>query len=137
MFTQMEPCMLLKVGTHAFAGCSGLLEASREVCLCVCVCGFNQLAEGKLWFQLACGLAGGPGSGPGMMSIPGSRVSDGSWHTLVLELNRNFSSLTLDSRYAEGSRGPPLTRPLAAATSIYFGALVRGWTLLLLYRSRS
>lgn len=88
------------------------------------MCGCNQLAEGKLWFQLACGLGGGPG-GHGGMGISGSRINDGSWHTVVLELNQNFSSLTLDNRYAEGSRGPPFTHSLAAGTTIYFGALVR------------
>lgn len=59
------------------------------------------------------------------MSLSGSRINDGGWHTLALELNRNFSSLTLDNRYAQGSRGPPLTHSLAAGTTIYFGALVR------------
>lgn len=94
--------------------------------LCVCVC--HQLAEGKLWFQLACGLGGATGehaSGPDAMSISGSRVNDGRWHTVVLELNRNSSSLTLDNRYADGSRGPPFAHSLAASATIYFGALVR------------
>uniref|UniRef100_A0A674PRB3 FAT atypical cadherin 3a n=1 Tax=Takifugu rubripes TaxID=31033 RepID=A0A674PRB3_TAKRU len=44
------------------------------------------------------------GSSPGMMGISGSQINDGSWHTVTLELNRNFSSLTLDNRYAEGSQ---------------------------------
>lgn len=94
----------------------------------MCACGCNQLVEGKLWFQLACGLGGGTGgrgSSPGVMSVSDSRINDGSWHTVVLELNRNFSSLTLDNRYAEGSRGPAFTHSLAAGTTIYFGALVR------------
>lgn len=92
------------------------------------MCACKQLAEGKLWFQLASDLgggAGGHGSSPGMMGISGSQINDGSWHTVVLELNRNFSSLTLDNRYAEGSRGPPFIHSLAAGITIYFGALVR------------
>lgn len=65
-----------------------------------------------------------------MMGISGSQLNDGSWHTVALELNRNSSSLTLDDRYTEGSRGPPFIHSLAAGVTIYFGALVRsrgGW----------
>lgn len=60
-----------------------------------------------------------------MMGISGRRLNDGSWHTVALELNRNSSSLTLDDRHTEGSRGPPFIRSLAAGVTIYFGALVR------------
>uniref|UniRef100_A0A672HA03 FAT atypical cadherin 3a n=1 Tax=Salarias fasciatus TaxID=181472 RepID=A0A672HA03_SALFA len=59
------------------------------------------LEEGKLWFQLACGLSdGGVGDGPDMLGISGRRINDGSWHTVALELNRNFSSLALDDSYS-------------------------------------
>lgn len=60
-----------------------------------------------------------------MMGISGAHINDGRWHTVVLELNRTFSSLTLDSRHTEGSRGPPMMRSPAAGISVYFGALVQ------------
>uniref|UniRef100_A0A8D3CRY4 Protocadherin Fat 3 n=1 Tax=Scophthalmus maximus TaxID=52904 RepID=A0A8D3CRY4_SCOMX len=75
---------------------------------------------------LACGLGGGRGGGgsPNMMGISGRQISDGSWHTVALELNRNFSSLALDDSYVEQRRGPPFIQPLAPDRTIYFGALV-------------
>ncbi|XP_058490764.1 protocadherin Fat 3a isoform X2 [Solea solea] len=91
-------------------------------------CTVLKLEEGKLWFQLACGL-GGSGSGgsdnPNMLGISGRRISDGSWHTVALELNRNFSSLALDDSYVEQRRGPPFMQPLPPDRTIYFGALVQ------------
>uniref|UniRef100_A0A8C3AA70 FAT atypical cadherin 3a n=1 Tax=Cyclopterus lumpus TaxID=8103 RepID=A0A8C3AA70_CYCLU len=59
------------------------------------------LEEGKLWFQLACGLGSGGGNSPDMLGISGRRINDGSWHTVALELNRNFSSLALDESYVQ------------------------------------
>ncbi|XP_070826259.1 protocadherin Fat 3a isoform X9 [Chaetodon trifascialis] len=95
MYTQTEPCTILK------------------------------LEEGKLWFQLACGLGSGGGDGPDMLGISGRRINDGSWHTVALELNRNLSSLALDDSYVEQRRGPSVIQPLAPDRSIYFGALVQ------------
>ncbi|XP_076590810.1 protocadherin Fat 3-like isoform X8 [Chaetodon auriga] len=97
MYTQTEPCTVLK------------------------------LEEGKLWFQLACGLGsgGGGGDGPDMLGISGRRINDGNWHTVALELNRNLSSLALDDSYVEQRRGPSVIQPLAPDRSIYFGALVQ------------
>uniref|UniRef100_A0A665T275 FAT atypical cadherin 3a n=1 Tax=Echeneis naucrates TaxID=173247 RepID=A0A665T275_ECHNA len=80
------------------------------------------LEDGKLWFQLACGLGGS--DSPAMLGISGRRVSDGGWHTVALELNRNFSSLALDDSYVEQRRGPPFIPPLPPDRTIYFGALV-------------
>ncbi|KAF3692560.1 Protocadherin Fat 3 FAT tumor suppressor -like protein 3 Precursor [Channa argus] len=89
----------------------------------------EQLEEGKLWFQLACGIGGGEGGDSGdsgdMLGISSRRINDGSWHTVALELNRNFSSLALDDSYVERRRGPPFTQPLAPDRSVYFGALVQ------------
>uniref|UniRef100_A0A8C4NQV8 FAT atypical cadherin 3a n=1 Tax=Dicentrarchus labrax TaxID=13489 RepID=A0A8C4NQV8_DICLA len=42
---------------------------------------------------------GGGGDSPDMLGISGRRINDGSWHTVALELNRNFSSLALDDRF--------------------------------------
>uniref|UniRef100_A0A8C9WZK6 FAT atypical cadherin 3a n=1 Tax=Sander lucioperca TaxID=283035 RepID=A0A8C9WZK6_SANLU len=71
---------------------------------------YTHLEEGKLWFQLACGLGGG--DSPDMLGISGRRINDGSWHTVALELNHNFSSLALDDSYVERRRGPPFLQPL-------------------------
>uniref|UniRef100_A0A8K9WW54 FAT atypical cadherin 3a n=1 Tax=Oncorhynchus mykiss TaxID=8022 RepID=A0A8K9WW54_ONCMY len=76
------------------------------------------LKEGKLWFQLDCG------NSPGMLGISGRPINDGNWHTVTLELNRNFTSLSLDDSYVERRRGPPSFQPLGADGSIYFGAQV-------------
>ncbi|KAM7399908.1 hypothetical protein PAMP_019144 [Pampus punctatissimus] len=90
-------------------------------------CTVLKLEEGKLWFQLACGLggSGGGSDNPDMLGISGRRINDGSWHTVVLELNRNFSSLALDDSYVERRRGPPFIQPLSPDRTIYFGALVQ------------
>uniref|UniRef100_A0A665T2A5 FAT atypical cadherin 3a n=1 Tax=Echeneis naucrates TaxID=173247 RepID=A0A665T2A5_ECHNA len=72
--------------------------------------------------KLACGLGGS--DSPAMLGISGRRVSDGGWHTVALELNRNFSSLALDDSYVEQRRGPPFIPPLPPDRTIYFGALV-------------
>ncbi|XP_078140221.1 protocadherin Fat 3a isoform X1 [Centroberyx gerrardi] len=86
-------------------------------------CTVLKLEEGKLWFQLACGPGSG-GDSPGMLGISGRRINDGSWHTVALELNRNFTSLALDDSYVERRHGPPPIQPLAPDRTIYFGALV-------------
>ncbi|XP_074535832.1 protocadherin Fat 3a isoform X2 [Halichoeres trimaculatus] len=91
-------------------------------------CTVLKLEEGKLWFQLTCGLPDGPGGvsdGSDMLGISGRRINDGSWHTVALELNRNFSSLALDDSYVERRRGPPFMQPLAPDRTIFFGALVQ------------
>lgn len=87
------------------------------------VCLFEQMEEGKLWFLLACGLSGG-GKSTDMLGISGRRIDDGSWHTVVVELNRNFSSLAVDDSYVERRRGPLYIQPLGLDRDIYFGALV-------------
>ncbi len=99
------------------------------VCACVRACVrvrlCVQLEEGKLWFQLACSLGtAAAADGADMLGISGRRINDGSWHTVALELNRNFSSLALDDSYVERRHGLPFVRPLALDRTIYFGALV-------------
>ncbi|XP_026152475.1 protocadherin Fat 3a isoform X3 [Mastacembelus armatus] len=84
-------------------------------------CTVLKLDEGKLWFQLACG----GGDSTDMLGISSRRINDGSWHTVALELNRNFSSLALDDSYVERRRGPPFIQLLAPDRTIYFGALVQ------------
>uniref|UniRef100_A0A3Q3GNQ5 FAT atypical cadherin 3a n=1 Tax=Labrus bergylta TaxID=56723 RepID=A0A3Q3GNQ5_9LABR len=86
-------------------------------------CTVLKLEEGKLWFQLTCALSDGPSDD--MLGISGRRINDGGWHTVTLEINRNYSSLALDDSYVERRRGPPFIQPLAPDRTIYFGALVQ------------
>uniref|UniRef100_A0A2K5D8Q4 Protocadherin Fat 3 n=1 Tax=Aotus nancymaae TaxID=37293 RepID=A0A2K5D8Q4_AOTNA len=82
-------------------------------------CIILKIVDGKLWFQLDCG------SGPGILGISGRAVNDGSWHSVFLELNRNFTSLSLDDSYVERRRAPLYFQTLSTESSIYFGALVQ------------
>ena len=100
------------------------------VSLCVCVC-VSQLEEGKLWFHMDCAgiggrgaAAGATGDSPGTLGISGRPINDGNWHTVVLELNRNFTSLALDDSYEERRRGPPRFQPLGPDGAVFFGAQV-------------
>lgn len=79
----------------------------------------TQIIDGKLWFQLDCG------SGPGLLGISSRAVNDGSWHSVFLELNRNFTSLSLDDSYVERRRAPLYFQTLSTESTIYFGALVQ------------
>lgn len=52
-------------------------------------------------------------------------MNDGSWHSVFLELNRNFTSLSLDDSYVERRRAPLYFQTLSAESTIYLGALVQ------------
>ncbi|XP_075054823.1 protocadherin Fat 3 isoform X5 [Mixophyes fleayi] len=82
-------------------------------------CMILKIVDGKLWFQLDCG------SGPGILGISGRTVNDGNWHSVFLELNRNFTSLSLDDSYVERRKAPLYFQTLSADSSIYFGAQVQ------------
>ncbi|XP_053312519.1 protocadherin Fat 3 [Spea bombifrons] len=82
-------------------------------------CMILKIVDGKLWFQLDCG------SGPGILGISGRTVNDGSWHSVYLELNRNFTSLSLDDSYVERRKAPLYFQTLSTDSSIYFGAQVQ------------
>ncbi|XP_068122905.1 protocadherin Fat 3 isoform X5 [Hyperolius riggenbachi] len=82
-------------------------------------CMILKIVDGKLWFQLDCG------SGPGILGISGRMVNDGSWHSVFLELNRNFTSLSLDDSYVERRKAPLYFQTLGTDSSIYFGAQVQ------------
>uniref|UniRef100_A0A3Q2XS24 FAT atypical cadherin 3a n=1 Tax=Hippocampus comes TaxID=109280 RepID=A0A3Q2XS24_HIPCM len=88
-------------------------------------CTILKLDEGKLWFQLSCAPGTGGGDSPDMLGISGRRINDGSWHTVAMELNRNFSSLSLDDSYVERRHGQTDVQPFAPDRTIYFGALVQ------------
>ncbi|XP_030415053.1 LOW QUALITY PROTEIN: protocadherin Fat 3 [Gopherus evgoodei] len=82
-------------------------------------CIILKIMDGKLWFQLDCG------SGPGILGISGRTVNDGNWHSVFLELNRNFTSLSLDDSYVERRKAPLYFQTLSTDSSVYFGALVQ------------
>ncbi|MBN3304009.1 FAT3 protein, partial [Amia calva] len=82
-------------------------------------CTILKIEDGKLWFQLDCG------NSPGILVISGRPINDGNWHTVFLELNRNFTSLSLDDIYVERRRAPLHYQPLGPDGSIYFGAQVQ------------
>uniref|UniRef100_A0A8C9T5I0 FAT atypical cadherin 3 n=1 Tax=Scleropages formosus TaxID=113540 RepID=A0A8C9T5I0_SCLFO len=82
-------------------------------------CTILKIEEGKLWFQLDCG------NSPGILGISGRPINDGSWHTVSLELNRNFTSLSLDDSYVERRRAPVPFQLLGPDSAIYFGAQVQ------------
>uniref|UniRef100_A0A8C3XJ89 Protocadherin Fat 3 n=2 Tax=Chelydra serpentina TaxID=8475 RepID=A0A8C3XJ89_CHESE len=82
-------------------------------------CIILKIVDGKLWFQLDCG------SGPGILGISGRTVNDGNWHSVFLELNRNFTSLSLDDSYVERRKAPLYFQTLSTESSVYFGAQVQ------------
>ncbi|KAJ8280395.1 hypothetical protein GJAV_G00054020 [Gymnothorax javanicus] len=82
-------------------------------------CTILKIEEGKLWFQLDCG------NSPGILGISGRPINDGNWHSVSLELNRNYTSLSLDDSYVERRRAPLHFHPLGPDSSIYFGAQVQ------------
>ncbi|KAK0149004.1 Protocadherin Fat 3 [Merluccius polli] len=96
-------------------------------------CTVLKLEEGKLWFHMDCAGIGGwgmaavgaTGDSPGTLGISGCPINDGNWHTVTLELNRNFTSLALDDSYVERRRGAPRFQPLGPDGAIFFGAQVQ------------
>ncbi|XP_029458166.1 protocadherin Fat 3 isoform X2 [Rhinatrema bivittatum] len=82
-------------------------------------CIILKIVDGKLWFQLDCA------SGPGILGISGRGVNDGNWHSIFLELNRNFTSLSLDDSYVERRKAPLYFQALSTDSSVYFGAQVQ------------
>lgn len=104
----MSPHSLCKHITRQPSAWSALISVSLP-----------QIVDGKLWFQLDCG------SGPGILGISGRAVNDGSWHSVFLELNRNFTSLSLDDSYVERRKAPLYFQTLSTDSSVYFGAQVQ------------
>lgn len=72
----------------------------------------------ELWFQGDCR------SHQEGLSVPGWPINDGRWHTVSLEMSGDVTTLTLDSRYVEGSSRGLSSRPWApgGSASLVFGA---------------
>nr|XP_015831508.2 protocadherin Fat 3a isoform X4 [Nothobranchius furzeri] len=115
---QMELKLTLRIRTLQSTGIIMYMHTERCIIL--------KLMEGKLWFQQSCGHStGGFGDTPDMLGPAGRRINDGNWHTVALELNRNFSSLTLDDSYIEQRHAPLMIQTFSPDRTIYFGALVQ------------
>ncbi|KAM6933567.1 protocadherin Fat 3-like [Xenentodon cancila] len=113
---QTELRLTLRIRTLQSRGIVMYMHTERCVIL--------RLQDGKLWLQLACSPAGGAAGAPDMLGLSGRRINDGGWHTVALELRRNFSSLALDDSYTEQRHAwsAPVFSP---DRSVYFGALVQ------------
>uniref|UniRef100_A0A672H9K0 FAT atypical cadherin 3b n=1 Tax=Salarias fasciatus TaxID=181472 RepID=A0A672H9K0_SALFA len=85
-------------------------------------CTMLKIEGGRLWFQLDCDNT------LGIMGISGRPINDGLWHSVALELTRNYTLLSLDDSYVErrrAARAPVRLWPLAPDSSFFFGAQVR------------
>ncbi|KAK5608383.1 hypothetical protein CRENBAI_026607 [Crenichthys baileyi] len=134
MYMHNERCIILKVQQVSFrrAQTPPTEAVSRSNTILFCNTTVRRavtsvdspLEEGKLWFQLSCApLPSGGVNGPDMLGPAGRRINDGNWHTVVLELNRNFSSLALDDSFIEQRHPPSLIQTLSPDRTFYFGAL--------------
>uniref|UniRef100_A0A8C1LTC5 FAT atypical cadherin 1a n=1 Tax=Cyprinus carpio TaxID=7962 RepID=A0A8C1LTC5_CYPCA len=65
------------------------------------------------------------GSGPGVVSVHSTQVSDGQWHTVSLEVDGNYARLVLDQVHAASGTAPGTLRTLNLDTSMYFGGHAR------------
>uniref|UniRef100_A0A8C1G8E0 FAT atypical cadherin 1a n=1 Tax=Cyprinus carpio TaxID=7962 RepID=A0A8C1G8E0_CYPCA len=65
------------------------------------------------------------GSGPGVVSVHSTQVSDGQWHTVSLEVDGNYARLVLDQVHAASGKAPGTLRTLNLDTSMYFGGHAR------------
>uniref|UniRef100_A0A8C1LYF1 FAT atypical cadherin 1a n=1 Tax=Cyprinus carpio TaxID=7962 RepID=A0A8C1LYF1_CYPCA len=82
------------------------------------VCLF-QIVNGRLQYKFDCG------SGPGVVSVHSTQVSDGQWHTVSLEVDGNYARLVLDQVHAASGTAPGTLRTLNLDTSMYFGGHAR------------
>uniref|UniRef100_A0A8C1I7E3 FAT atypical cadherin 1a n=1 Tax=Cyprinus carpio TaxID=7962 RepID=A0A8C1I7E3_CYPCA len=86
----------------------------RQNYLCV-----FQIVNGRLQYKFDCG------SGPGVVSVHSTQVSDGQWHTVSLEVDGNYARLVLDQVHAASGKAPGTLRTLNLDTSMYFGGHAR------------
>uniref|UniRef100_UPI00358E6C03 protocadherin Fat 1-like isoform X2 n=1 Tax=Myxine glutinosa TaxID=7769 RepID=UPI00358E6C03 len=63
------------------------------------------------------------GSGPGEARLA-EQVSDGSWHSLVLDLRGNTVHLVLDGQHEASGKAPGALNTLSLDSSLFFGAQV-------------
>uniref|UniRef100_A0A8C1G6S9 FAT atypical cadherin 1a n=1 Tax=Cyprinus carpio TaxID=7962 RepID=A0A8C1G6S9_CYPCA len=78
-----------------------------------------EIVNGRLQYKFDCG------SGPGVVSVHSTQVSDGQWHTVSLEVDGNYARLVLDQVHAASGKAPGTLRTLNLDTSMYFGGHAR------------
>uniref|UniRef100_A0A672LHY1 Protocadherin Fat 1-like n=1 Tax=Sinocyclocheilus grahami TaxID=75366 RepID=A0A672LHY1_SINGR len=78
-----------------------------------------EIVNGRLQYKFDCG------SGPGVVSVHSTQVSDGEWHTVSLEVDGNYARLVLDQVHAASGTAPGTLRTLNLDTSMYFGGHAR------------
>ncbi|XP_015235244.1 PREDICTED: protocadherin Fat 3-like [Cyprinodon variegatus] len=85
-------------------------------------CTMLKIEGGRLWFQLDCDNT------LGIMGISDRPINDGLWHSVALELTRNYTLLSVDNSYVERRRAaqaPVRLWPIAPDSLLFFGAQVR------------
>ncbi|XP_065110593.1 protocadherin Fat 1a isoform X2 [Paramisgurnus dabryanus] len=78
-----------------------------------------EIVNGRLQYKFDCG------SGPGVVSVHSTQVSDGQWHTVSLEVDGNYARLVLDQVHAASGTAPGTLRTLNLDSSIFFGGHAR------------
>ncbi|XP_051559265.1 protocadherin Fat 1a [Myxocyprinus asiaticus] len=78
-----------------------------------------EIVNGRLQYKFDCG------SGPGVVSVHSTQVSDGQWHTVSLEVDGNYARLVLDQVHAASGTAPGTLRTLNLDSSIFFGGYAR------------
>ncbi|XP_057188833.1 protocadherin Fat 1a isoform X3 [Triplophysa rosa] len=78
-----------------------------------------EIVNGRLQYKFDCG------SGPGVVSVHSTQVSDGQWHTVYLEVDGNYARLVLDEVHAASGTAPGTLRTLNLDSSIFFGGHAR------------
>lgn len=78
-----------------------------------------EINNGRLQYKFDCG------SGPGMVSVQSTQVSDGQWHTVSLEVDGNYARLVLDRVHTASGTAPGTLRTLNLDNHVYFGGHIR------------
>ncbi|XP_069056290.1 protocadherin Fat 1 isoform X2 [Pleurodeles waltl] len=78
-----------------------------------------EINNGRLQYKFDCG------SGPGMVSVQSTQVSDGQWHTVSLEVDGNYAKLVLDRVHTASGTAPGTLRTLNLDNYVFFGGHIR------------
>ncbi|KAL4641472.1 protocadherin Fat 1-like [Arapaima gigas] len=83
--------------------------------------GYNilEILHGRLQYIFDCGDASG------VVSVHSLQVNDGKWHSVLLEMNRNYTALTLDQVHSASSTVPGIVCTLSLNHSVFFGGYVK------------
>ncbi|KAM9376180.1 LOW QUALITY PROTEIN: protocadherin Fat 2 [Pholidichthys leucotaenia] len=83
--------------------------------------GTLQLANGELQFAYSCGSAS-----PGSLLIKSDPVSNGRWHSVVLEVNSASLSLTLDQQHSDSTALTEPCRMMRSHGAFLFASIAPG-----------